>query len=284
MPLFFILYSCASTPEPEQVAEAEGKSENVNSAAQEKAPVWVTVEVDEFFVAQETVKYDDGFIDGYRLYDYNDAGQILKKSHIGSDERIISEELYSYNGDGLLVASQFFSGGDQISYSEFTYNADMLLIEESYFNPEGQLLAVSSYEYDNQGRISKWISGDSGGIPMMYTEYEYKKDMLMQMTYFMPSGEMEGFTKLEYKDGQLVSEASYNANSKLEKKTEYTIENGLVVSEAYYIGNNLIRTVEFEYDDAGNAVIERTINRHGDVIDIVEKEYVVFTVKRTVQQ
>ena len=119
---------------------------------------------------------------------------------------------------------------------------------------------------------------------MMYTEYSYKDDKLVQMNYHMPSGEMEGFTQLEYKGDMLISEASYSANSKLEKKTEYTVENDMIMSISYFSGNNLIRTVELEYDDAGNVVIQRTKNRHGDVIDIIEKEYVVFSIEKTVMQ
>ena len=282
--LSFLLFSCATAPESGLVAEADDKPVTSEEKTEEKAPVWVTVEVDEFFVSQETIKYDDGFIDGYRLYEYSESGQIISKIHVGSDERIISEEIYSYNGDGLMMESHFFSGGDEVSYSEFSYNENKQLIEESYFNPEGQLLAVSSYEYDDKARRTKWVSGDSGGIPMMYTEYEYKNDNLVQMNYHMPSGEMEGFTQLEYKGDNLMTEASYSANSKLQKKTEYTFENDLVVSMSYYTGNNLIRTVELEYDDAGNVVIERTKNRHGDVIDIIEKEYVVFSIEKTVMQ
>jgi len=208
----------------------------------------------------------------------------MKKTHIGSDERVISEEVYSYNSDGLMLKSNFFSGGEEVSYSEFSYNENKQLIEESYFNPQAELLAVSSYEYDDKGHRIKWISGDSGGIPMMYTEYEYKKDKLVQMNYNMPSGELEGFTQLEYTDDILVSESTYSPSSKLEKKTDYAIENNVVVSITYFSGNNLIRTVEFEYDDAGNVVSEQTMNRHGDIIDIVEKEYVVFSVEKTVMQ
>jgi hypothetical protein len=283
LPLSFLLFSCMTT-ESETVVETEDKTVVSEEKTTEKEAVWITVEVDEFFVSQETIKYDDGFVDGYRLYEYSDSGQILKNSHIGSDERIISSEIYNYNNDGLMMKSYFFSGGDEVSHSEFSYNGNKQLIEESYFNPEGQLLAVSSYEYDEKGRRIKWVSGDSGGIPMMYTEYAYKKDKLAQMNYYMPSGEMEGFTQLEYKGDKLISEASYSANSKLEKKTEYAVVDDMTMSISYFSGNNLIRTVELEYDDAGNVVVQRTKNRHGDVIDIVEKEYVVFSIEKTVMQ
>lgn len=282
--LSLFLFSCATAVDTGSEPETVDNSKTVTAETAEKEPVWVTVTVDEFFVSQETIKYDDGFIDGYRLYDYSDSGLLMKKTHIGSDESIISEELFLYNGDDLLTKSQFFSGGEEISYSEYTYNEKKQLIEESYFNPRGELLAVSTYEYDADGNRTKWISGDSGGIPMMYTEYEYRKGMLVQMNYHMPNGEMEGFTQLEYDGETLVQEATYNASSKLEKKTEYIIENGQIRSMNYYSGSNIIRTVEFEYDDAGNAVIERTKNRRGDIIDIIEKEYAVFSVEKTVRQ
>ena len=282
IPLLLFLYSCSTVAVSEKEADPPKKEQGEIEKVQE--PVWVTVNVDEYFVSQETVKYEDGFVDGYRLYEYDDAGKILKKSQIGSDETIISEETFSYNSDDLLVKSDFISGGKEVSYSEFTYDEDKRVIEEEYFNPMGELLSVSSYEYDDKGRRSKWVSGDSGGIPMMYTQYEYKNGKLVQMNYHMPTGELEGYTQLEYKGDNLVLEATYSPTSKLEKKTEYILQGDRVVQALYYTGKTLIRTVKFTFDQAGNVIEETTMNRHGDIIDIIEKEYVVFTVERTVLQ
>ncbi len=280
--LLLALFSCATAPDS-GVTETTA-SGSAEQASEEKEAVWVTVKADEFLVSQETVKYEDGFIDGYRLYDYNDDGNIINKVQVGSDERVISEEDFEYNADGLLVRSRFSSGGEEISYSEYKYNGSKQLIEEGYYSPEGDLLSVSSYEYNSMGLLSKWISGDSGGIPMMYTEYMYKKDKLVQLNYFMPDGDMEGFTKMEYDGDVLVMEASYSASSKLEKKTEYALENGLISSASFYSGNNLMRVVEYQYDDAGNVVVETTKNKRGSIIDIVEKEYVVLSVEKKVLQ
>jgi len=282
--LTLFLYSCATTPETDIPVSQESDAVVTEGKAEVKEPVWVTITADEYFVSQETIKYEDGFVDGYRLYEYDNSGHILKKSQIGSDESVISEEIFNYNSDKLLVKSEFYSGGKMISYSEFTYNGNKNLIEEKFFNPKGELFSVSSYEYDEKGRRSKWISGDSGGIPMMYTEYEYKDDQLIRMSYFMPAGDLEGYTQMDYEGDKLLLESTYSAAAKLEKKTEYVYQGGRAEKALFYTGKNLIRTIEYSYDDAGNVIAEKTLNRHGDVIDIVEKEYVVFSVEKTVLQ
>lgn len=283
LPVLSLLFACVSTPPPAETPEkAEPAPEK--AAEPEKEPQWVTVVEDEYFVSQETVKYEDGFVDGYRLYEYDDQGNLLKKSQIGSNEETVSEEIFSYNEDLLLMKSEFFSSGKAVSYSEFTYNGNKQLIEEQYFNPKGDLLAVSSYEYDDKARRSKWVSGDSGGIPMMYTEYEYKNDILVQMNYFMPDGELEGYTQLSYEGDVLVEEVTYSAKGRQEKKTEYMIENGMVAKALFYTGKTLARTVQYSYDAAGNVVEETTQNRHGDVIDIVQREFIVFSVEKSVLQ
>ena len=285
LPMFFLfLYSCATAPEAAAPVVPEEDSQPAAGKQDKKEPVWVTIEEDEYFVSQETIKYEDGFIDGYRLYEYDNSGHLLKKSQIGSDESVISEEIFIYNSDEVLTRSEFYSSGEMISYSEYTYNGDKNLIEEKFFNPKGELFSVSSYEYDERGRRSKWISGDSGGIPMMYTEYEYKDEQLIRMNYFMPAGDLEGYTQMEYQGENLALEATYSAEAKLEKKTEYVYNDGLLEKALYYTGKNLIRTVEYSYDEEGNVSAEKTLNRHGDVIDIVEKEYVVFSVEKRVLQ
>jgi uncharacterized protein YcfL len=88
IPLIFLFYSCSTAPAPvvEKTPKSSQDSDKQESGV--KAPVWVTINVDEYFVSQETVKYEDGFVDGYRLYEYDESGKILKKAQIGSDETV----------------------------------------------------------------------------------------------------------------------------------------------------------------------------------------------------
>ncbi|OQY35450.1 MAG: hypothetical protein B6241_00680 [Spirochaetaceae bacterium 4572_59] len=277
--LFFI--ACASAPVKDADKAEAPQAEDLSSAQAEEKPEWVTVTEDEFFVSQETIQYGDGFIDGYRLYEYDDNGRILKKTHIGSDEAVVSEELFYYE-DGLLIRSEYISGNEVISQSVFSYDRDKQLVEESFMTPTGELQGVSSYEYDKEGHKIKWISGDSGGIPMMYTEYEYENDKISRISFFLPAGEMEGYTLLEYEANTLISEATYTASSKLEKKTEYVFQDGVMVKSLFYYGKNVSRTVEFSYDENGNVSEEKTLNRNGDTTDIILKEYVVIPVTKQV--
>ncbi len=284
IPAALFLYSCASAPEATVEDSAAGGSFTTEEKAEsQREPQWVTVTEDESFVSQETIKYGDGFIDGYRLYEYDDNGRILKKTQIGSDEVVISEELFYYE-EGLLVRSEFYSGNEMISQSSFSYDKNRNLVEESFMNPKGELQGLSSYEYDSKGRKTKWISGDSGGIPMMYTEYQYKNDRVARMSYYLPTGEMEGYTQLTYGDAGITEEATFSASSKLEKKTEYIYEDGTLMKTLFYYGKNLSRTVEYTYDGEGNVVAMTTLNRNGDITDIVEKEYITIPVTRQVLQ
>jgi hypothetical protein len=278
---FFFLFSCVSSPDI-----VETKSETSQPAASqantvEKKQEWVNVTVDEYFVSQETIQYGDGFIDGYRLYEYDDDGRILKQSHIGSDESLISEEQFFYE-EGLLVNSEYLTGGELISLSLYSYGKNKELVEEVFMSPAGIVQGSSSFEYDNSGRKTKWISNDSGGIPLMYTEYDYEGSVLNRMRYFLPTGEMEGYTQLDYKDSRLVKEASYSAASKLEKKTEYQYKGDQLISALFYFGKNLSRTVEYSYDVNGNVREEKNLNRNGDVIDIISKEYIMIPVSKQV--
>lgn len=277
--LFFV--ACASAPVKDMSQAEMSQADDMSSAQTVEKQEWVTVTEEEFFVSQETIQYGDGFIDGYRLYEYDDNGRILKKTHIGSDESVISEELFYYE-DGLLVRSEYISGNEIISQSAFSYDPNKQLVEESFMTPTGELQGLSSYEYDKKGRKIKWISGDSGGIPMMYTEYEYSKDKMSRMSFFLPTGEMEGYTLLEYQGDTLISEATYSASSKLEKKVEYIFKDKVNTKSVFYYGKNVSRTVGFSYDENGNVIEEKTMNRNGDVTDIVVKEYVVIPVTKQI--
>lgn len=273
--------ACATTTVEERDKDDMLQTEEMSSSQAEEKPEWVTVTEDVSFISQETIQYGDGFIDGYRLYEYDDNGRILKKTYIGSDEAIVSEELFYYE-QGLLVRSEYISGSEIISQSAFSYDRDKQLVEESFMTPTGELQGVSSYEYDKKGHKIKWISGDSGGIPMMYTEYEYKNDKIARMSYFLPTGEMEGYTLMEYEGDTLISEATYSASSKLEKKTEYVFREDVLVESLFYYGKNLSRSIEYTYGENGNVTEEKTMNRNGDITDIIVKEYVVIPVTKQV--
>ena len=275
------VFGCATTPDTVEEKPSEKVIDNEVKAEKEKEPEWVTVTVDEFFISQETIQYGDGFVDGYKLYEYDDNGLIQKQSQIGSDESIISEEIFFYEGN-LLVRSEYYSGNEMISQSLYSYNGNKQLVEESFMDPNGDLQGISSYDYDESGRKIKWISGDSGGIPMMYTEYEYDENGIIRMSYFLPTGEMEGYTQMTYKDSVLVEEATYSASSKLEKKTEYVYEDKRLTKSLYYFGKNLSRTIERSYDESGNVSELKTLNRNGDVTDIVVKEYIMIPVTKQV--
>ena len=280
IPFVLFLYSCAGTPESQLENTAADSSIQATMKAEAETE-WVTVTEDEYFVSQETIKYGDGFVDGYRLYEYDDNGRLLKKTHIGSDESVISEEYYYYE-DGLLARSEFFSGQDLISQSLYSYDKNGYLVEESFMNPKGEMQGLSSYEYNSKGKRVKWISGDSGGIPLMYTEYEYEKDQISRMSYFLPTGEMEGYTVLSYEKGTLTGEATYSASSKLEKKTEYVYADGKKSRTLFYYGKNLSRTIEYLYNENGNVLEEKTLNRNGDITDIIVKEYIAIPVTKQV--
>jgi len=282
LPLGLIAFGCASAPVSDVSTPVESAPAEEAAGTVEKEPEWVTVTVDEYFVSQETIKYADGFIDGYRLYEYSEEGLLLRFSHVASDGSVISEELYTYEGT-VLAGSEYIAGGELVSSSVYSYDGKGNLLEERFFDAHGDVQAVSSYEYDNLSRRTKWISGDSGGIPMMYTEYDYDGDVMMRMSYFLPTGELEGYTQLEYDKGVLVGEATYSASGKLEKRTEYVIDGGKIVQVLYYAsGKNPVRTIDYVYDADGNVVNETTTGRTGSITDIVEKEYVIFPVTKSV--
>ncbi len=280
----FLLFSCTTvdTVQKQEAEQDSPVSKQPVSDSTEKKPVWLTVEMDEYFPLKETVSYQDGYVDSYRLYDYDEKGHLLKMSRLNREETTVFEEVYSYNSDGLLEKSESFSDGKAVSSSEFVYNGGRQLIEERYYSPEGKLMAVSSYEYNEKGQRIKWTSGNSGGIPIMYTLYSYEGERLLQMDYYMPNDKLEAYTRMEYQDGVLSAEATYSAEGRLEKKTVYMLKDGKPAGVQYYKGKNLLRSVKYERNKEGYIAKEINLNRNGTVVDIISREFIVFTVEKTV--
>ncbi len=99
-----------------------------------------------------------GALEEAYLYEYNDAGLLVKQSNVDSKNvlRLITE--YEYNEDGRVAKETYKKGsGTVASYTTYDYNDNGTVSRESSYTPEGELNGYLEYVYDENGKFVEQV-------------------------------------------------------------------------------------------------------------------------------
>ena len=122
----------------------------------------------------------------YRIYEYNDAGQLMRHEYINGERNIYcwtyeyttdgneTIEYYKYNGvlqrtttityaDGSAV-KEYRDFGDSYQETTYTYDENGVKTGEITFLSSNQAVSRCTYEYDNNGNvIAERVTTEQGG-------------------------------------------------------------------------------------------------------------------------
>ena len=99
-----------------------------------------------------------GALEEAYLYEYSDAGVLIKQSSVDSKNvlRLITE--YEYNDDGRVSKETYKKGsGTVASYTTYDYNDNGTVSRESSYTPEGELNGYLEYVYDENGKFVEQV-------------------------------------------------------------------------------------------------------------------------------
>jgi hypothetical protein len=274
--LILIITSCVTTS-PETIDTKNNIDKKTDSV--EKIE---TVIVDVFHVSSETLSASDGVVDGYIEYSYDVDGNLLEKKEFDGDKVLISTVKNEFSGD-KIVKTQWFTGveSDPGIYIVKDYSG-MNLVKETSYDIKDIPQSISTYEYDSNGLVSKWVVSSGDNVPMMVTNYQNSKGFRNSATFMTPLGEKEGSIKYTWIDGKISSEKTYDAKDNLEKSVEYEYEMGRLIKEIHYKKTVVDHTIEYELDSNGNALVKKYFYRSGNLKAQWAYEYVSF--KKEVQK
>lgn len=153
-----------------------------------------------------------------------------------------------------LVSEKYFVDNELTTYSEYKYSPDNNSTEGYTYFANGTLKSHYLEEYDSNGNLLSYVCYDSNEHVTERREYSYNErgEELTCTTYMQenPSSEMLTYT----------TENKYNATGQLIQIMRN--ENGMS-----YIYN------EFEYDEDGNKLLEKTVLPDGSISSITSYTY-----------
>lgn len=252
--LVFSLCACGKT------APAEDEPE----ATPEATLPPVVYDRDEGRLIKEISTNSDGLKYLTMLYDYNGRGQITKEMQLGVNDAPVGYYTNEYDENGTLKlrVSYVALGPEEFTEEyrvEYAYGETGLLLSETSTS-EGQILAVTKYEYDEAGLCisEKHYQGES----FLAAEYTYGYDGMGRKTNCVRVDNMEGETienRYTYdSESRLITDLKCDADGSVIERIEYTYDDfGNTLKRSVFGGNGVLNSFiryEYTYDDAGNYV------------------------------
>jgi hypothetical protein len=232
MLMFLVLSGCATAPDVDTALEVE-KEEIAVSETKEPAVVLETV----FLVEEELSFFSDGVLDERRLNTYSEDGIELLETHVYNSEDVLSERSLAEYRDGNMVTLTTVNADDEVlSLHRYEY-LDGRMVEDRLFNGKDELQTALNWEYDNEGRKTRWSIYNGSGALLAYTLYHY-----------------EGADR--YESGALVEELVHRKNGAVRRKTLFENDEAGNPLKIIYLdaSNNVLEMLERSY-------ISRTISR-----------------------
>jgi hypothetical protein len=264
--------SCITVSENADKAAGSGTSPAVQENVNEKVQVKKTIYIPN--VVRETSFFNDGYVEGYTTYTYDEEMVLVREDLFDSFDQILESAVYESGAEGV-VTRMLYNNRGVLQSSKIIVNTSFGKPETvSVIDSEGGVQTTSSYEYDADGNKVKWMVADNGGVTLSETLYQYENNLLMKIEIYNAGGKLQESFNNEYADGKLDRTNNNDADGNLKYGTEYGYDGDNLVSEKYLRSNgSTYRTVIFSNDDKGNPVKEEFFDGNGDLKDSLVREY-----------
>jgi hypothetical protein len=186
-------------------------------------------------ILKEEVYTDEDSIIGSVVYKYQN-GNLVEKVNLNWDGNLRSYRVYAYNDKGQLVTESLFDENERVqSVSEYDYDSGNNKVKWRLYDGDGAMLAYNTYSYEND-KNSKIDFYNPSGKLQKYIVIEYDESFnKVKESFFHPDGKLENYTDFEYRGGLLVSEKSYKAKGSLTNSIDYEYDdNGNIIKMQYF--------------------------------------------------
>lgn len=111
-------------------------------------------------------------------YEYDDAGNTVKRSEFAADGSLSGHETYERDVNGNLTRVNYYGYQGQpelhlVEYEIYEYDSNGNCTKVSYYHADDSLSGYLNQEYDDRGNVIKEDQYDADGTPVSHDIYEY---------------------------------------------------------------------------------------------------------------
>ncbi len=224
-------------------------------------------------ILEETTYSSEGEIESKYIFAYNDKGSLTKEIIEDPDGEIASCREMEYDDQNRLL-KEYFHYGD-LSDADVThcyYDENGLLIRKELINSDDELETLDEYEYQN-GKLVSEIQRDSSKKVKAEKRFTYDangnlieeninwfNELYRQVHQYGENKELE-LTKKYNTRNQLMERYSFTENDKKQ----------VVAVKEETVNGIVDRT--YEYDEAGNIVLQEEREASGNLRGKIQRTY-----------
>ncbi len=198
---------------------------------------------------------------GFVTFEYDDKGNLRKKSMFDYPNTVFSYTLYEYSNNNKLRREQSFDGevGHLTlgAYVDYFYDKENLTRAE-WHRADGTFFYTLHNEYDRNNLSKTYKENDELGVHHLFNYTYDDKNRLTSESAFMYDNELENFSEYYYdEDDRLVKTLRFDRDSILSWRIEkvYHGSDFLPDEELTFSGDDELRSrIFFHYDGWGNLV------------------------------
>ena len=198
---------------------------------------------------------------GFVTFEYDDRGNLIKKSMFDYPGTLFSYTLYEYSHNNKLTREQSFGG--QVGhltlggYVDYFYDNGNLTREEHY-RADGTLIYIWRNKYEGNNLKETYKENDQLGVHHLF-KYTYDdKNRLASESAFMYDQELENFSAYSYdEDDRLIKTHRFDRDSILLSRIEKIYHDSDIHpdEELSFSGDGELKSrILLEYDGWGNEV------------------------------
>ena len=116
------------------------------------------------------------------LFEYDEAGNLVKKHHLNENDEEDWIFIYEYK-DGKKVKYTTFADGKAVLYAEYEYDEDGNQTKETVYEPDGTLVRYDVFLYENGKNVTtyKYQTGEKPEKTLI-SEYDEQGRIIKQTT------------------------------------------------------------------------------------------------------
>lgn len=265
--VFFTALFLASTPH--------------DSAAQTpEAPSNLLGPVDQIEVSERILRGNSASLQGEtsrRELLLFDDGELVEQFQFVPEDNFLWRSTLEYDSQGRVVDWRSFGPGGELNWRyEYTYDRQGRRRREIVYDSSGAIDRVLTREYEN-GRLAEEAMYNGNDSVEWRQAYEYSDDGQTKSwsTFYADGSRIKEVTQHFDEQGRLLEEIHVNELGVAYEKIQYEYGQSSEpeVVEVYNEQNELIRHEEYEFDQNGNAVVERVTRPKEEQTELIVRNY-----------
>jgi hypothetical protein len=228
---------------------------------------------------QATVKFADGTVDEFTVFEYDPSDiTLLGENRFSASRNLMDQIEYTYDEEKNVLTNKMTKDDENRIKSRVVYvheEASDKLVRETVVNKAGKAVSTNVYTYNPEGFVVSRAILNGNNVKLAETFYTYNGNLVVSSKTQAGDGRPISSSTNEYdRNGNLINQVLYNAAGNVTRRIATVWQNGLdiEITQTTADGKPQLKITN-EYGAAGELLKKTVVNYQGESTQVIEFEY-----------